>query len=80
MVAFDTAVVDLTDELGDPVDLLFGIQLGGGTDIDQALGYCQTLVARPAKTVLVLITDLYEGGDAGLDAAPRRDLCAPACA
>ncbi len=63
MVAFDTAVVDLTEELGDPVDVLFGIQLGGGTDIDQALGYCQTLVANPAKTVLILITDLYEGGD-----------------
>src|SRR3954454_24149101 len=63
VVAFDTAVVDLTDELGDPVDVLFGIQLGGGTDIDRALGYCQTLVAHPAKTVLILITDLYEGGD-----------------
>ena len=63
VVAFDTAVVDLTEELGDPVDVLFGIQLGGGTDIDQALGYCQTLVSNPAKTVLILLTDLYEGGD-----------------
>ena len=63
VIAFDTAVVDLTDELGDPVDVLFGIQLGGGTDIDQALGYCQTLVVHPAKTVLILVTDLYEGGD-----------------
>ena len=63
VIAFDTAVVDLTDELADPVDVLFGIQLGGGTDIDQALGYCQTLVQQPAKTVLVLVTDLYEGGD-----------------
>jgi Mg-chelatase subunit ChlD len=62
-IAFDTSVVDLTDELSDPVDVLFGIQLGGGTDIDQALGYCQTLVGNPAKTVLVLVTDLYEGGD-----------------
>ncbi|HKH92110.1 MAG TPA: VWA domain-containing protein [Gemmatimonadaceae bacterium] len=64
MVVFDTAVVDLTDELHDPVDLLFGTQLGGGTDINRALGYCQTLVTRPAQTVLVLVTDLYEGGDA----------------
>src|SRR4051812_9024288 len=64
VIAFDTSVVDLTEELGDPVDVLFGIQLGGGTDIDQALGYCQTLVSHPAKTVLILITDLYEGGDA----------------
>jgi Mg-chelatase subunit ChlD len=63
VIAFDTAVVDLTDELKDPVDVLFGIQLGGGTDIDQALGYCQTLVNHPAKTVLILVTDLYEGGD-----------------
>jgi Mg-chelatase subunit ChlD len=63
VIAFDTSVVDLTDELGDPVDVLFGIQLGGGTDIDQALGYCQSLVAHPAKTVLILITDLFEGGD-----------------
>jgi Mg-chelatase subunit ChlD len=64
VIAFDTALVDLTDELGDPVEVLFGIQLGGGTDIDQALGYCQTLIDQPAKTVLVLVTDLYEGGDA----------------
>jgi Mg-chelatase subunit ChlD len=63
VVAFDTAVVDLTDELGDPVDVLFGIQLGGGTDIDRALAYCQTLVTRPNKTVLILVSDLYEGGD-----------------
>ena len=64
MVVFDTAVVDLTDELHDPVDLLFGTQLGGGTDINRALAYCQTLVTRPAQTVFVLVTDLYEGGDA----------------
>jgi Mg-chelatase subunit ChlD len=63
MVAFDTSVVDLTEDLNDPVDLLFGVQLGGGTDINRALAYCQTLVSRPAETVLVLITDLYEGGD-----------------
>jgi hypothetical protein len=64
VIAFDTAIVDLTDELSDPVEVLFGIQLGGGTDIDQALGYCQTLIDNPVKTVLVLVTDLYEGGDA----------------
>jgi len=64
IVAFDTAVVDLTEELGDPVDILFGIQLGGGTDIDRALAYCQTVVTRPSRTVLVLLTDLYEGGSA----------------
>lgn len=62
MVVFDTAVVDLTDDLQDPVDLLFGVQLGGGTDIARALTYCQGIITRPQDTVLVLVTDLYEGG------------------
>jgi Mg-chelatase subunit ChlD len=62
LVLFSTAVVDLTDKLQDPVDLLFGIRLGGGTNIDRALGYCQGLVTRPRDTILVLISDLYEGG------------------
>jgi len=64
MIVFDTAVVDLTDDLQDPVDLLFGTQLGGGTDINRALAYCQQAITRPAQTILVLITDLYEGGNA----------------
>lgn len=64
MIVFDTAVVDLTDDLQDPVDLLFGVQLGGGTDIARALTYCQGVITRPQDTVLVLVTDLYEGGDA----------------
>ena len=63
MVVFDTEVADLTDDLQDPVDLLFGVQLGGGTDIARALTYCQGVIARPQETVLVLVTDLYEGGD-----------------
>ena len=63
MVVFDTAVADLTEELTDPVELLFGVQLGGGTDINLALTYCQQIITRPTDTVLVLITDLYEGGD-----------------
>lgn len=63
MVVFDTSVVDLTEELHDPVDLLFGTQLGGGTDINRALGYCQQIISHPAQTILVLITDLYEGGN-----------------
>lgn len=65
VVVFDTEVVDLSDHLGDPVDLLFGTQLGGGTDINRALGYCQQLLERPAQTILVLVSDLYEGGNAG---------------
>ena len=63
LVVFDTAVVDLTDELHDPVELLFGTQLGGGTDINRALAYCQGVIGRPSDTILVLITDLYEGGN-----------------
>ncbi len=63
LVCFDTAIVDLTEELADPVEVLFGIQLGGGTDIDQAVAYCEDRIERPGKAHLVLITDLYEGGD-----------------
>ncbi len=63
LVVFDTAVVDLTDQLADPVDVLFGTQLGGGTDIGRAVGYCRSLVTRPQDTIFVLISDLYEGGD-----------------
>lgn len=62
LVVFDTSVVDLTNELDDPVDVLFGVQLGGGTDINGALRYCQSLIEQPDETVLVLISDLYEGG------------------
>jgi Mg-chelatase subunit ChlD len=62
MVVFDTSVVDLTEKLADPVEVLFGVQLGGGTDINQALAYGQTLITRPRDTVFVLISDLFEGG------------------
>ncbi|MFF0538962.1 vWA domain-containing protein [Streptomyces coelicoflavus] len=62
LVVFDTTVVDLTDQLEDPVDVLFGTRLGGGTDINRALAYCQSRITRPAETVVVLISDLYEGG------------------
>ncbi|MFE1995023.1 VWA domain-containing protein [Streptomyces parvulus] len=62
LVVFDTAVADLTDRLDDPVDVLFGTRLGGGTDINRALAYCQSRITRPAETVVVLISDLYEGG------------------
>jgi Mg-chelatase subunit ChlD len=66
LVAFDTAVVDLTEHLHDPVDVLFGVQLGGGTDIAAALGYCQGLVERPRQTLLLVVSDLFEGGDPDL--------------
>ena len=63
VVAFDTQIMDLTEKCEDPVDLLFGVQLGGGTDIARALTYCQGVITRPQDTVMVLVTDLYEGGD-----------------
>lgn len=63
LVVFDTAVVDLTELLEDPVEVLFGTQLGGGTDINRALAYSQSLMRQPHDTILVLITDLYEGGN-----------------
>jgi hypothetical protein len=66
VVAFDTAIADLTPLRHDPVDVLFGVQLGGGTDIAQAVTYCHQLISRPADTVLVLVSDLFEGGNSDL--------------
>ena len=66
VIAFDTAIADLTPLLHDPVEVLFGVQLGGGTDIAAAIGYCQRLIERPADTVLVLVSDLFEGGNSAL--------------
>jgi len=63
IVAFDTNFVDLTEKAEDPVDLLFGFQLGGGTNIDQSVAYCQTLIENPSKTLFFLISDLEEGGN-----------------
>ena len=62
LVAFDTAVVDLTEHADDPTAVLMSVQLGGGTDIAGALGYCETLVMSPTRTILVLVTDFFEGG------------------
>jgi Mg-chelatase subunit ChlD len=62
LVAFDTAVVDLTADVADPVELLMKVQLGGGTDIGQAVAYAQGLVVHPARSVVVLVSDFYEGG------------------
>ena len=62
IVFFDTAVVDMTDSCADPVDILFGVQLGGGTDINRAVSYCRQCIREPRNTIFVLISDLYEGG------------------
>jgi Mg-chelatase subunit ChlD len=63
MIAFDTQVADLSAHLNDPVDLLFAVELGGGTDIHKALTYAGTLVQKPEDTILILISDLFEGGN-----------------
>lgn len=65
VVAFDTSVVDLSEHLQDPVDLLFATQLGGGTDIGRALTYATQLVERPRDTILILLSDLFDGGPRG---------------
>jgi Mg-chelatase subunit ChlD len=65
LIAFDTEIIDLTEKLSDPVGVLFGCQLGGGTDINRAIAYCQQLISRPSETILVLISDLIEGGPPG---------------
>jgi Mg-chelatase subunit ChlD len=62
LVVFDTQVVDLTEQIKDPVDLLFSVQLGGGTDINRAVAYCTSLIRNPSDSIMILISDLYEGG------------------
>ncbi len=63
LVVFDTSVVDLSEHVTDPVEVLMSVQLGGGTNIGQAVRYCETLVSQPRRTVLVLVTDFFEGAD-----------------
>ena len=65
LVIFDTNVVDLSSEADDPVQVIMSIQLGGGTDIGKALGYCETLITAPHETCVICVTDLYEGGSRG---------------
>jgi uncharacterized protein with von Willebrand factor type A (vWA) domain len=74
LVAFDTSVVDLTDDVLDPVELLMKVQLGGGTNIGQAVGYAKQLVENPSRTIVVLISDFFEGGDPGVLVRHVKDL------
>ncbi|HEX5745388.1 MAG TPA: VWA domain-containing protein [Archangium sp.] len=76
LVAFDTAVVDLTREVTDPVELLMKVQLGGGTDIQKAVAYGAGLIESPRRSIVVLITDFYEGGGPELLVRRVKELCA----
>jgi len=70
LIVFDTAIVDLSEHVDDPVEVLMNVQLGGGTDIGKALDYCGTLVRNPRRTILILLSDFEEG------ASPKRLLAA----
>jgi Mg-chelatase subunit ChlD len=61
LVVFDTSVVDLSEHIDDPVELLLSVQLGGGTNIGQAMHYCEQLVEDPHRTIVVLVSDFCEG-------------------
>ena len=63
ILAFDTSIADLSHLCSDPVELLFGVQLGGGTDIALALAHAEQLITNPTETILVVLSDLYEGGN-----------------
>jgi Mg-chelatase subunit ChlD len=75
LAAFDTAIVDLSDQIDDPTELLMSVQLGGGTNIGGALEYCETLVRTPTRTIVVLVTDFFEGSDPNAMLAAIRRLC-----
>lgn len=72
---FDTEVVDLTDRVTDPVEVLMKVQLGGGTDIGKAVGYAQGLVENPRRTIVVLVTDFFEGGSEAVLVSRVKALC-----
>jgi Mg-chelatase subunit ChlD len=76
LIAFDTAVVDLTQDVTDPVELLMKVQLGGGTDIQKAVGYAAELIEMPRKAVVVIISDFYEGGPPEMLRHRVKALCA----
>jgi Mg-chelatase subunit ChlD len=74
LVVFDTSIVDLTEHVSDPVEVLLAVQLGGGTNIGQAVRYCEQLVSQPRRTVFVLVTDFCEGADPRVLAAAVKRL------
>ena len=76
LCAFDTNIVDLTDQITDPVETLMKVQLGGGTDIARAVEYATGLIENPRKTMVVVVSDFYEGGQVSWLVARVRALCA----
>ncbi len=76
---FDTEVVDLTPRVTDPVEILMKVQLGGGTDIGKAVSYGASLVENPRRTIVVLITDFYEGGSPNILVSRVKSLCDQGC-
>ena len=79
LVAFDTNVVDLSSDVDDPVELLMKVQLGGGTDIAQAVQYGAQLVETPRRTIVVIISDFVEGGSPSALVAGVAGLVASGC-
>jgi Mg-chelatase subunit ChlD len=75
LVAFDTAVVDMTSDVDDPVELLMKVQLGGGTDIARAVEYGAGLIENPRRAIIALISDFYEGGNANRLVHTVKQLC-----
>ena len=75
LTAFDTQIVDLSDQIDDPTELLMSVHLGGGTDIGGALQYCESLVRTPTRTIVVLVTDFFEGSDPHVMLGTIKRLC-----
>jgi Mg-chelatase subunit ChlD len=75
LMAFDTSIVDLTEEVDDPTELLMSVQLGGGTNIAGAMQYCESLIRSPTRSIVVLVTDFYEGGNANELVASVKRIC-----
>lgn len=63
LIIFDISVVDLSEHIKEPIDILFKVQLGGGTNIAQALEYAKKITFAPDKTIVLLISDLFDSND-----------------
>jgi Mg-chelatase subunit ChlD len=66
LVLFDTSIVDVSSDCADPVETIMKVQLGGGTDIGQAVRYAEGLIDNPRRAIVVLVTDFYEGAPVNL--------------